>query len=311
MMISSDRLQAIEAFRVERLGEPTELYHEVLNRCQTHFENLLELTVDLTSFPPSILAELFRPELFRALRYTAGPPVSSDDLRVLADVESVGARSLINDVVATEKVLEVILRAFDRERFPWLSDRPVREASDLERDRAIFASAAILASTQMGTARRHLEGSKSDSIATGLLKLGLKEAAKKSIESWADVPEVGTFVRKARIDRIVDGRRVQSTVDFLVRTESESVHVVMCRVSNSALNSRRRLLKEVVPVTLDWKRMLGPSRVQTAVVLGGVFDEETLIRAQSNDLRLFWFHDLPELSAYLVITNSPQSGDVA
>jgi hypothetical protein len=242
---------------------------------------------------------LLTEDLFRALRYTAGPPVSSDDLTVLADVPSVARKVLLEEEGGIEKVLEVVLQAFDRGRFPWLSERPPREASDAERERAIFASAAILASAQMSTERRHQEGTKSDAIAAGLLGLGLVEAKRRTIRDWGDIPAVGTFYRKARSDGTVDGREMKSRVDFVIRTEVSSADVLLCRVSNSALNSRKRLLKEALPIARDWQAMLGAVRTRTAIVLGGVYDPDTLARAQSDDLKLFWFHRIPELLHYL------------
>src|SRR4051794_16613621 len=75
---------ARHTFREERLTEPLEDYLEAFDRFQEHFEKLMERTVDLTELDAAILDVLTSPDLLAAFRYLAGPPVSADDLKILA-----------------------------------------------------------------------------------------------------------------------------------------------------------------------------------------------------------------------------------
>ena len=291
----TDRLASIEVFRTERLGEPTDFYHDVLDSCQGAFEELLELTVDLTYFGDDIVPQLLEEGLFTALRYVAGPPISADDAQVLAGVHSVTQAALKAHPKDAQEVFKVIMQAFDRSRFPWLAVIPTQSATDAERSRAIASSATLLASTRMVTERRSREAAKSDLVASGLRNLGYSEAERRVIRGWEDLPETGNFYRKGRLKGRVGTHDVNSASDFIIRTSVDVVMVVACRVSNSALNSKKRLTKETVPIARDWRSLLGEDRTVTAVVLGGVYDVETLGIARDDSLEAYWFHDLDML----------------
>jgi len=59
------------------------------------------------------LAEAYGLGLGEALRYLAGPPISDDDLQVLADVDSIAPGILKKSPEAVRKVFEVIERVID------------------------------------------------------------------------------------------------------------------------------------------------------------------------------------------------------
>src|SRR4051812_30756348 len=76
--------RGIEAFREERLAEVRDAYTSHFRDAQAAVEQLLDLTVDLTE-----LRSVGREALARypeALRYTAAPPVSEDDLAAISGV---------------------------------------------------------------------------------------------------------------------------------------------------------------------------------------------------------------------------------
>ena len=72
-------------FRQERMLEPLEQYLETFDRYQGVVEDLLETTIDLSKLDDSAVDVLTDPNLIDAFRYLAGPPISADDLRVLAE----------------------------------------------------------------------------------------------------------------------------------------------------------------------------------------------------------------------------------
>ena len=129
----------------ERLQEPLEQYLESVRQYRGAVEDLLEATVDLTQLSAPDLNSARRSSLARALRYLAGPPISADDLKELAEA-SLAAR-LRDDPDMAQRVIDTILIALDRRRFPWVAED--REPEPAEREAAALASAALIAT------RRH------------------------------------------------------------------------------------------------------------------------------------------------------------
>src|SRR6266567_3988897 len=91
--LEDDRAKAVEIFRDARLREPLERYQTYFDNARAAVEDLLEQTQDLLSLDSLIpdaghtLSRRDATELnqrLRALRYVTGPPLSADDLCVLA-----------------------------------------------------------------------------------------------------------------------------------------------------------------------------------------------------------------------------------
>ena len=68
------------------MQEPLEQYLQAFDHYRGAVEDLLEVTVDLTVIDSPALDILTDPSLLTALRYLAGPPISEDDLKTLAEV---------------------------------------------------------------------------------------------------------------------------------------------------------------------------------------------------------------------------------
>ena len=83
--LGAERQKAIEVFRQRRTNEPIEAYLDAFDHYQSVLEELLETTIDLSADAATMTSIVSEPELLEAFRYLAGPPVSEDDLEVLAD----------------------------------------------------------------------------------------------------------------------------------------------------------------------------------------------------------------------------------
>ncbi len=70
------------------------------------------------------------------------------------------------------------------------------------------------------------------------------------------------------------------------------------KVSNSSLNSRKRLL-EVTRKRERWDASGALYRFRTGAVLAGVFDVRRLEEAQEAGVFLFWQHRLDDLTDFL------------
>src|SRR6185295_7736132 len=157
--LDAARIAAIDVFRTERMEEPLEAYLNNFDNYQGVIEDLLETTVDLTDLDSTALDILTDQKMLEALRYVPGPPISADDLKVVADAALSKSR-LKADPEMVRRIVQVILAGLDRRRFPWVAES--REASDAERNAAVIASAALIAMRRTETSRRSEEKNKQE-----------------------------------------------------------------------------------------------------------------------------------------------------
>jgi len=141
-------------FRADRLAISNSWemhYGQARAKFELLFQQLNDL--DAASITDENLAEIQRLELGEALRYLAGPPISSDDLQVLADVDSLAAGVLRKSPESLRKVYRVIEQVIDRHRFPWIDG--TRTPTQREREAALLASSVLLAAQRIATERRN------------------------------------------------------------------------------------------------------------------------------------------------------------
>lgn len=74
---------------------------------------------------------------------------------------------------------------------------------------------------------------------------------------------------------------------------------IECKVSNSAVNSFKRVNHEALGKARRWLTQFGTAGVVSAAVLSGVFNPENLVAAQQGGLCLFWSHRLEDLGEFI------------
>jgi len=90
-----------------------------------------------------------------------------------------------------------------------------------------------------------------------------------------------------------------SKCDVAVRLHDGRLLALEAKVSNSELNSIKRLIRETGGKARVWDRAFG-EQVVTGAVLSGVFKLRHLIDAQDkHGLAIFWEHDLSPLSEFV------------
>jgi hypothetical protein len=245
-----ERQAAITVFRRERLEEPIETYAELFDDARAVFEELLERTVDLSHLPDNVLSVLTDRDLRSALRYLTGPPISEDDLKTLVDTDSLSPTRLRSDPELVERILETVHDALDRRRFPWYLDE--REPTPEERDAAILATAALAAMRGVET-RRRTQGKLAQEAAVrqALLEKGFAEVhlPNASAPTLAQAPKPDQFSREATLA----GRKA----DLIVGLWDHRIMPIECKVSNSSLNSIKRLNNDASAKAESWIRDLG------------------------------------------------------
>lgn len=293
--LESDRLKAISIFRKERTEEPLEDYLESFDEYQGHIEELLETTVDLTRLDATALEVLSDQNLQNAFRYLAGPPISEDDLKVLAEATSLSKGNLQKKPELVKRLIEVVRIVLDRRRFSWVVEK--REPTEAERDAAVMASAALMAARRVETNRRSTGKQQQEDLVKSTLKdLGLKEVKPREIPNFAHAPHPGEYCGESTLS----GRKA----DVVLRLWDHRIMPIECKVSNSALNSVKRLNNDAAVKAGSWRLDLGLKQVVPVAVLAGVYKLTHLIDAQERGLTLMWSHDLEPLTSWIAKTKS-------
>lgn len=292
--LTQDAALASSYFRAERLAV-SDAWSTHYKGARAKFELLFQKLSDLN--PNAInngsLAEAYGSGLSEALRYLAGPPISDDDLQVIANVKSIAPGVLKNNPEELRKVFDVIECVIDPFRFPWVKSgiTPTQE----QREAALLASSVLLAAQRIATERRtDGKDGQEAKVRDYLLTLGFKEAPPATINTIVKGPQPGQFCAECLL-----GER---KADVVLRLHDTRLMAIECKVSNSATNSVKRLNNDAAVKAEYWLKVFGTSQVVPAAMLAGVFKVVNLAQAQTRGLALFWSHDLEKLGAFIEST---------
>lgn len=235
-------------------------------------------------------------------RYVAVPPISLDDLDTLTDssfgrwVGQTTERGTRPSEQAFRAAATILGERLDRERAPWLKTR--RSPTAAERDAFARATASIRAMSAIQTARRMESSARQERAA--------REAARKA--GYRPVAPPATLMDP--IEEMPPGsyatassRLAETNMDIPVRLKDGHGTGLLflaleAKVSNSGLNSRKRLL-EVLRKRERWDASGKLYRFRTGAVLAGVYDVRRLVEAQDAGVFLFWEHRLSDLTEFL------------
>lgn len=293
--LEADRIKSSAAFSKERLEEPLEDYLEAFDEYQGYVEEILETTVDLSDLEASALDVLGDAHLLEAFRYLAAPPISQDDLKVLADARSLTKGHLQKSPELVQRLIAVVRQVLDRRRFAWVVEN--REPTEAERNAAVMASAALMAASRTQTRRRTLGKEQQETMVKEALKgLGFTEVPSRKIPNISHAPNPGEFCGES-----VLGNRKG---DIIVRLWDHRVMPIECKVSNSSTNSVKRLNNDAAVKANSWRSDFGRLQVVPSAVLSGVYKLHNLMDAQDRGLTIFWAHDLKPLTDWITGTKS-------
>ena len=255
---------------VEQLSEP-------LRRLFVASNDLSDLTAATFMADASLVV---------AARFVTEPPVSADDLRTLIG-GTLSAKA--PNTERAKRAAEIVRMAWDPLRFPWLGER--RSATDIERTTAIKWTASIWAIETMRTYQRNASARKQElKVAEALESCGFQTLPARRIDALEDFAK-GSFTRACRIG--------DHKSDVPVRLYDGRLLAIECKVSNSAVNSKKRLNNDVGAKAADWNKAFG-AQVITAAVLSGVYSLGNLITAQDHqDIIIFWAQDLSRLTDFV------------
>lgn len=283
--LESDRRTALANFIRDRGKEGTRAYEAAFHKSEAVIRRLFELTKDLRQFKGKVFAG--EPGLLAAARYLAGPPVSADDLETLVGGKLAG-RSL--DPELAEKAASVLRAVCDPIRFPWLVEN--RPAKRPERGAAIAWTAGVWAVEQLRTLRR-TESSRrqEDAVVKALVGIGFTQHLRLRVLTNLDELPRGSFTPETNM--------AGSKCDIPLRLQDGRLLALECKVSNSALNSVKRLIRETGGKARTWRAAFG-RQVITGAVLSGVYKLSNLADAQEDyEVAIFWEHNLRPLQEFV------------
>lgn len=290
---TEDAKIARQRFRDERLIEPLELYMEQFEDVRGQMEDLLETTVDLSRLRELALDVVKDKRLFEALRYLAGPPISTDDLKVLAEAD-LNLTSLKKDPDEASRAVDVVLSALDRNRFPWVGDD--RDPDETEKATATLATGAMIAVRRVMTMRANdAKTAQEKAVADAIEAAGLRKVDPRTIRTLDDAPDRGEF---CAAECMVGSRKA----DLTIRLFDGRLMPLECKVSNSSTNSIKRLNNDAAVKAKTWIAEFGSRQIVPAAVLSGVFKVRNLEQAQEDGLSMFWAHDLDRLVEFILST---------
>ncbi|VWC48883.1 XamI family restriction endonuclease [Burkholderia lata] len=246
----------------------------------------------------------------KALCYLAYPPISRDDLEAMAKIASYTKKTVIAksnnedvdellDLDAAKRIIEVVNGCLDVVRFPWLVDHEGYASQDTEelesaRQFAIRSTALLMSTRQTESKRRSNEKKELESQVEAILtQLAFSKIPTKRLEASGDVHDAferGQYMKECTVSK--------ENTDYLIRLWDGRFLFIECKASNSEINSRKRLNKEVVKVAQKLTNVIGVSSLG-ACAMRGIFKPDYVSQAQSQGVFIFWAHNLIPLSDFI------------
>ena len=292
--LSQEAAIAAAAFRTQRLAASDAWathYQQARAKFELLFSKINDIRADQIS--DEQLAEAYGQGLGETLRYLAGPPISDDDLQVIADVDSLASGVLKKHPATARQVFNVIARVLDPYRFPWTQKG--QAPTEPQREAALLASSVLLAAQRIATERRNEGKDNQETLIKDYLRgLGFNEAPALPINTIVRGPQAMQFCAECQL-----GER---KADIVVRLHDTRLLAIECKVSNSATNSVKRLNNDAAVKAEYWLKQFGTAQVVPAAALAGVFKVLNLEQAQTRGLSLFWSHDLDRLGSFIEST---------
>ena len=264
-------------------------YHRYFVQALQAAERVLGETNDLLD-----LQESGKPLLMEGLLYVLRamdrPTVSEDDFKSLSDAGT-ASRTRFRDDALAGSALEYLSRNLNMDVLPWIEDG--RSPREDERKAACIAVAALIADQRTKTALRgNSSHSQEEDVRRALVeRCGMEPIANKDFDIDKDGPLPGqVFTGETRV--------AGSKADVVLGLYDGRLMCLECKVSNSEVNSYKRLNHETLDKVAKWRVAFGRQCVSGAV-LQGCYKAKNLIDAQEAGAFLFWSSHLEELVEFV------------
>lgn len=271
-----------------RRSEGLEYYQAAHSRAYSLCRDLFAETDDLASLSVDASQILANPKYLQIVRYLASPPISEDDIKIIAEVPSLSSSEMSKPDNA-RRVVELVFGRIHAARFPWLQEK--RLASDDERNFAAAITAVLIATQETQTNRRRLAKSQEQELASFLEQKGYKRISCTAIRTAHDAPGKYEYCGETPV--------AGTKADVVIGMGDGRFLCLECKVSNSEVNSYKRLNHEAVDKITKWTAAFGKNGVVGAALLAGVFKPENMHSAQDEGAFLFFSYRLADIFEFL------------
>lgn len=288
--MEQDAATARANFRTARLSEPA-VYQNYVAEYDPFFRELIPRLADLYKNKLDrnwLLEFIANPKALDAFRYLAAPPVSFDDLEAIADTR-IRSSTFSADPKSVDAVVRVVGQLLDPSRFPWAlaGSKPSKD----EIERAVIASTVLIASQRVATDRRNKAKIEQEGLVKDIFRaLKFEEVAARPMRLITNAPDPLEFCGQAKLG--------SKQGDVFARLADERLLAIECKVSNSEVNSFKRIMNDSVSKATEWTEALGKNQVIPVAVLRGVFNPDNLAIAQEK-MFLIWDHRLGDLVKFV------------
>lgn len=242
-------------------------YHDAFVKALESVDAVLDRTGDLTRLREDG-ARLLAEGMLPTLRNMDRPTVSEDD-------------------EAAAAALEYLDRNLNKDLFPWLG-RGVRPSAE-QRHAARVAVAALMAEQRTKTEMRGA----SSKVQEGAVRQALVDGCGMALTDGPSFNLVSEGPRPGEVFRR-ETRVAGTKADVVLGLFDGRIMCLECKVSNSEVNSYKRLNHEVIDKVAKWTGEFGRQCVPGAV-LKGCFKASNLVSAQGEGAFLFWSSSLDSL----------------
>lgn len=271
-------------------------YIDVFVEKEQRVREFMERTDDVRNLSGDLFVR--DPDTTTPARHVTGPPVSQDDLNTFVGANITKRKNVPRD--AADQGAEIIKDLIDPKRFPWISEN--RSPTAEERERAIMSTTTLWSVKRTQTNRRNDPSQEQEAkILDTLTDAGWTEQSVNSIQSAAQIDKLS----KGCVAHQVQVRN--SEADIAVRLRDGRLLAIEAKVSNSTVNSIKRLIHEAGDKASNWRNEFG-EQVIPAVVLSGVYGLKHLKEAQNErEMVIFWEHDMDRLVEFVEGVKMPSS----
>jgi XamI restriction endonuclease len=235
-------------------------------------------------------------------RYVTVPPISLDDLDALTDsafgtwTKQKSDRGARPSKEAFARAAKIISERVVGDWTPWV--REDRAPTEHERETFVHWTASVRTANRLATARRTERAARQETaIRRAVGEAGYEPATPPAVlvDPIAQM-QPGTF---ASSSRRLGGANMDVPIRLVKGHATGLLFLALeAKVSNSTINSRKRLL-EVMRKAETWNASGQIYSFRTAAVLAGSFDTSRLAEIQQAGVLIFWEHRLGDLTAFL------------
>ncbi|PJM78424.1 XamI family restriction endonuclease [Bifidobacterium scaligerum] len=282
-----------KCMRAESESSTAEYYNSVFDQAYSEVEYILSSTDQLRNLA-DMATQLFEEGCLDTLRYMERPTLSADDFKKLSETNT-DAKGKLSQPETAVMAMDYLRRNLNTRLFPWLDSDVAPADSDLIA--AKCAVAALVADQKTKTMLRNKQShAQEEAVRAALVNdAGYTKVAAHDFRMLAEGPKPGEVFHK---ETSIDGVKA----DVVFGLYDGRVMALECKVSNTAVNSYKRLNHETVDKIVKWNNMFGSNGIVGGCVLQGVFAVDNLVSAQQAGVAMFWSANLKELTDYVLST---------